>query len=153
VGWYSDHEALYACHASPVHARVIEALDRIGSTRAGPIVPQIIRSVPTDPDRALFLETDTYELLAGRVIRRSGRGDELIETCLALLGDPAAKAAEDLRQALGATRSTPGPAIPARRTGRRNCSRPSAVTAVRARPFSRRTSGIEPSRKRRSRAR
>ncbi|MFO7776072.1 MAG: HEAT repeat domain-containing protein [Candidatus Hydrogenedentota bacterium] len=94
VGWYGDHSALYACHASPVHARIIEALDRMGSTRAGPIVPHIIRSVPTDPDRALFLETDTYELLAGRVIRRSGRGEELIETCLALLGDPEANASK-----------------------------------------------------------
>jgi len=101
VGWYSDHEALFACHASPLHARVIEALDRIGSTQAGPIVPHLIRSVPTDPDRALFLETDTYELLVGRVIRRSGRGDELIATCLALLGDPGAEASDDLRQVLG----------------------------------------------------
>ena len=101
VGWYSDHEALFACHSSPVHARIIEALDRIGSTRAGHIAPHLIRSVPTDPDRALFLETDTYELLVGRVIRRSGRADELIETCLALLGDPEAEASEDLEAALG----------------------------------------------------
>jgi HEAT repeat protein len=102
VGWYGDHEALFACHSSPIHARVIEALDRIGSTRAGPIVPHLIRSVPTDPDRALYLETDTYELLVGRVIRRSGRGEALIETCLALLGDPEATATEDLRRELGA---------------------------------------------------
>jgi HEAT repeat protein len=102
VGWYSDHEALFACHASPIHARVIEALDWIGSTRAGPIVPQLIRSVPTDPDRALFLETDTYELLVGRVIRRSGRAQELIRTCLAILGDPQAQRSRDLEQALGA---------------------------------------------------
>jgi HEAT repeat protein len=102
VGWYSDHEALFACHASPVHARVIDALDRIGSTRSGPIVPHIIRSVPTDPDRALYLETDTYELLAGRVIRRGGRGDQLIETCLALLGDSHATVDEELQLALGA---------------------------------------------------
>ena len=100
VGWYSDHPALFACHASPIHARIIEALDRIGSTHAGPLVPQLIRSVPTDPDRALYLENDTYELLVGRVIRRSGRGDELIRTCLALLGDPEAAASEDLQQAL-----------------------------------------------------
>ena len=102
VGWYSDHPALYACHASPIHARIIEALDRIGSNRAAPIVPHIIRSVPTDPDRALYLETDTYELLAGRVIRRSGRGDQLIETCLALLGEPGAVADAELQQALEA---------------------------------------------------
>jgi len=103
VGWYSDHSALYACHSSPVHARVIESLDRIGSTATGPIVPHLIRSVPTDPDRALFLETDSYELLVGRLIRRSGRGDEVIETCLAMLGDPSAKASEDLKQALELT--------------------------------------------------
>ena len=103
VGWYSDHPALYACHASPVHARVIEALDRMGSTAAGPIVPHIIRSIPTDPDRALFLETDTYELLAGRVIRRSGRGEEVIAACLALLGAPDAVANEELRAAISDT--------------------------------------------------
>ncbi len=100
VGWYSDHSALYACHSSPVHARIIESLDRIGSSAAGPIVPHLIRSVPTDPDRALFLETDTYEMLVGRLIRRSGRADEVIGTCLALLGDPQAQAKPDIRQAL-----------------------------------------------------
>lgn len=103
VGWYSDHPALYACHASPLHARVIEALDRMGATGAAAIVPHIIRSIPTDPDRALFLETDTYELLAGRVIRRSGRGDEVVLACLAVLGNPDAAAGEELRQAIGDT--------------------------------------------------
>lgn len=102
VGWYSDHPALYACHSSPLHAQIIEALDLLGSKRAGALAPRIIRSVPTDPDRALFPENDDYETLAGRVLRRSGRGDELIETCLALLGDPQAKASDDLKQALGA---------------------------------------------------
>jgi HEAT repeat protein len=103
VGWYSDHPALYACHASPVHARIIEALDRMGATGAGPIVPHIIRSIPTDPDRALYLETDTYELLAGRVIRRAGRGADVIATCLAMLGDPEAVATEELREAIADT--------------------------------------------------
>jgi len=103
VGWYSDHPALYACHASPPHARIIAALDWLGSTGAGPIVPQLIRSVPTDPDRALFPQNDTYELLAGRVIRRSGRGEELAATCLTLLGDPEAESADDLKQAVSTT--------------------------------------------------
>lgn len=103
VGWYSDHAALHACHSSPLHARVIESLNRIGSSAAGPIVPHLIRSVPTDPDRALFLETDTYELLVGRLIRRSGRADEVIETCLAMLGDPSAEASRELQQALEIT--------------------------------------------------
>ncbi|MCR4412830.1 MAG: HEAT repeat domain-containing protein, partial [Thermoguttaceae bacterium] len=103
VGWYSDHPALYACHASPLHARILEALDAMGSTRAGPVAPAVIRSVPTDPDRALFPENDAYETLVGRVLRRSGRGDEVIEACLALLGDPQAAASDDLKRALGTT--------------------------------------------------
>ena len=103
VGWYSDHPALYACHASPLHARIIAALDALGSTRTARIVPHLIRSVPTDPDRALFLQTDTYETLVGRIILRSGRAEETIETCLALLGDADAKAAEDLQTAIGST--------------------------------------------------
>jgi HEAT repeat protein len=103
VGWYSDHPALYACHASPIHARIIEALDRIGSTRAGPIVPHLIRAVPTDPDRALYPETDTYELLTGRVIRRSGRGDEVIAACLAILGGPDTAASGEIVEAIGTT--------------------------------------------------
>ncbi|MHB8863267.1 MAG: HEAT repeat domain-containing protein [Pirellulaceae bacterium] len=103
VGWYSDHPALYACHASPLHARAIAALDWIGSTRTAAIVPHVIRSVPTDPDRALYLYSDTYELLVGRLIRRSGRGEELIATCLALLGDPAAAPCEELKTAVSTT--------------------------------------------------
>ena len=113
VGWFSDHPALYACHSSPLHARIIEALDALGSTRAAAIVPQLIRSVPTDPDRGLFLQNDDYELLVGRLIRRSGRGSEVIEACLALLGDPSAKATEDIKAALSTTHPSwgghPGP--------------------------------------------
>jgi HEAT repeat protein len=103
VGWYSDHSALYACHSSPVHARIIESLDRIGSKAAGPIVPHLIRSVPTDPDRALFLQTDTYELLVGRLIHRSGRADEVIRTCLSMLGDQEAPANPEIKAALEIT--------------------------------------------------
>ncbi len=113
VGWYSDHPALYACHSSPVHARIIAALDALGSTRAVTIVPQLIRSVPTDPDRGLFLQNDDYEVLVGRLIRRSGRGHEVVESCLALLGDPSAKPAEDIKAALSTTHPAwgghPGP--------------------------------------------
>ena len=113
VGWYSDHPALYACHSSPVHARIIEMLDALGSTRAAAIVPQLIRSVPTDPDRGLFLQNDDYEVLVGRLIRRSERGNEVVETCLALLGDPLAKPAEDIKVAVSTTHPAwgghPGP--------------------------------------------
>ena len=102
VGWYSDHPALYACHSSPLHARIIDALEMIGSRRAGPIVAGLIRSVPTDPDRALFPENDAYEMLVGSLIRRSDRREQVIETCLAALGDTQAIAADDLKQTLGA---------------------------------------------------
>ena len=103
VGWYSDHPALYACHSSPLHARIIAALDYFGSTHAASIVPQLIRSVPTDPDRALFPANDDYEALLGRVIRRSGRDKDVIEACLSLLGDPRTNAVTELRQAISAT--------------------------------------------------
>jgi HEAT repeat protein len=113
VGWYSDHPALYACHSSPLHARIIEALDRMGSTRPAEIVPQLIRSVPTDPDRALFPDNDDYETLVGRIIRRSGRGTEVVETCLAMLGDPLAKPVDVLKAAVTNTHAAwaghPGP--------------------------------------------
>jgi len=113
VGWYSDHPALYACHSSPIHARIIEALERLGSTRAASIIPQLIRSVPTDPDRALFPDNDDYETLVGRLIRRSGRGTEVVETCLALLGDPGAEAPTELKAAVSFTHPAwaghPGP--------------------------------------------
>jgi HEAT repeat protein len=113
VGWYSDHPALYACHSSPVHARILEALDALGSSRAGPLAARIIQSVPTDPDRGLFAANDDYETLAGRLIRRSGREREVVDACLALLGDRSAKASPDLRAALSSTHpawaGTPGP--------------------------------------------
>jgi HEAT repeat protein len=103
VGWYSDHPALYACHSSPIHARIIEALDWAGSTNAASLVPAMIRSVPTDPDRALFPQNDDYERLVGRIIRRNGRGVEVIHTCLALLGDSDAQASEEIQQAISTT--------------------------------------------------
>jgi hypothetical protein len=101
--WYGDHPALMACHAAPVHYFITEALDALGSTRAGPIVPHLIRAVPTDPDRALLLPNDDCETLIGRVIRRSGGEGPVVETCLAILGDPAAARAKEIEEALAAT--------------------------------------------------
>ncbi len=89
AAWYGDHAALIACHASPVHYFIIEALDRMASTGATPILGHLIRSVPTDPDRALLLYNDDYERLTGRVIRRSGHEAAVVEACLAILGDTA----------------------------------------------------------------
>jgi HEAT repeat protein len=108
VGWYSDHPALYACHSSPIHARTIEALDLIGSTNAAAIVPALIRSVPTDPDRALFPFNDDYEMLVGRIIRRNARGAEVVETCLAILSDRTAKSSAEIKLAIETTHAAWG---------------------------------------------
>jgi HEAT repeat protein len=99
--WYGDHPALMACHASPVHYFITEELDRMASRRAGSIVPHLIRSVPTDVDRALLLETDDCETMTGRVIRRAGAEPAVVDTCLALLGDSQAKPSKDLEDAIG----------------------------------------------------
>ena len=99
--WYGDHDALIACHSSPVHAYIIEALDALGTTNTAAIVPALIRSVPTDPDRALLPGNDDYETLVGRVIRRSGQAGAVIETCLAILGDAQATQQADLAKAIG----------------------------------------------------
>lgn len=101
--WYGDHDALIACHAAPVHYLITEALDHLGSKRAGGIVSHLIRSVPTDPDRALFLYNDDCETLVGRVIRRSGLETVVVETCLAMLGDTDATRTEEIAQAIAAT--------------------------------------------------
>ncbi len=98
--WYGDHPALMSCHSSPIHYFILEALDALGSTRADAIVPHIIRSVPIDPDRALLLHNDDYEALVGRVIRRHGAGPAVVETCLAMLGDPEAKATAEIKDAI-----------------------------------------------------
>ena len=100
TSWYGDHSALMACHASPVHYFIIEALDAMGSTQTRQIVPHLIHSVPIDPDRALLLENDDYEKLVGRVIRRGGAEAAVVETCLAILGDSQATADKEIQQAI-----------------------------------------------------
>jgi HEAT repeat protein len=85
--WYGDHDALIACHASPLHYFLIEALDARKSTQAAAVIPQLIQSLPIDPDRALFLANDDYEAIVGRVVRRNGAEAAVVETCLSMLGD------------------------------------------------------------------
>ncbi len=100
TNWYGDHAALMACHASPVHYFITEALDALGSTAARGIIPHLIRSVPVDPDRALLLCNDDCETLVGRVIRRQGAEPEVAETCLAILGDPRAVPNKEIKDAI-----------------------------------------------------
>ncbi len=101
--WYGDHPALMSCHAAPIHYFILEALDALASTQAGAIVPHIIRSVPIDPDRALLLPNDDYEILAGRILRRQKSGITVIETCLSLLGDAEAVPALKMMKAISTT--------------------------------------------------
>jgi HEAT repeat protein len=103
TGWYGDHSALYACHSCPVHYFITAALDATASTRAGEIVPNLIRSVPTDPDRALVPYSDDCETLVGRVIRRSGAAPAVTETCLSILGDEQAKPVKEIADAISTT--------------------------------------------------
>ncbi|MBI2300196.1 MAG: HEAT repeat domain-containing protein, partial [Armatimonadetes bacterium] len=98
-----DHPWLVGCHSSPLHYRLLEALDALGSRGAGPSVPVLVRSLPMDKDRALLFEPDSYEALTARVIQRSGRAGEVVETCLAWLGDAAAARAPDLWEAVSAS--------------------------------------------------
>ena len=98
--WYGDHDALMACHASPVHYYILEALDTMGSKRPAEIMSHVIHSVPVDPDRALLLENDDYENLVGRIARRSGLEATIIETALSILGDEKATANKDVNDAL-----------------------------------------------------
>lgn len=99
--WYGDHDALIACHASPPHFRVIEALDAVGSTLDQVHVPSLLRTLPTDPDRALLQETDDYEALVGQLIRRAGAEPLVVETCLAILGEPEAQRSAPIEEVIG----------------------------------------------------
>jgi HEAT repeat protein len=103
VGWYGDHAALYACHASPVHYFVTEALDRLGSMQAGKTLAHLIRSIPTDPDRALLPGNDDCETLVGRVLRRNGAESLIVETCLSILGDSQAARSKEIELAIATT--------------------------------------------------
>jgi hypothetical protein len=89
-----------SCHASPLHYFITEALDARQCAQAASIVPHLIRSVPIDPDRALFPGIDDCEALVGRVIRRNGAEAAVVETCLAILGDSEASRTEEIEQAV-----------------------------------------------------
>ena len=99
--------------ASTLHYRVLKYLDKVGSTNAIAIVPAIIRSLPIDPDRQLFMDTDDYETVAGRVIRRAGAESKAVETCLEIIGEPSNGSDEEIKKAVSklyvAFGGNPGP--------------------------------------------
>lgn len=115
TSWYGDHGALMACHASPLHYLIAEALDARGSTQAAALVPRLIESVPTDFDRALMPDNDDYETVIGRVIRRNDPGATVVATCLATLGNTNAVPDKLIAAALATTHGAwggkPGPEI------------------------------------------
>jgi HEAT repeat protein len=81
----ADHDWLMGCNASPIHFRILEALDRMEARGAGTIAAKIVQSVPIDPDRGLLFENDAYETLAARVIERSGTRPAIVEACADVL--------------------------------------------------------------------
>jgi HEAT repeat protein len=101
--WCGDHSWLMGCQSSPIHYRVLEAIDRSQPGNIDPIVPTILKSIPIDTDRALLHETDSYENLVARVIARSDLSRQVIETCLAVLGDAGAKPTGNLEEAVTAS--------------------------------------------------
>jgi len=98
-----DHSWLMGCHSSIVHYRIIEALDAIGSAGAAKIAKAMLKAVPIDSDRGLLFENDAYENVTARVIARSGAANEVIEACLAVLGDEQAGEAKRWRSAVTAS--------------------------------------------------
>ena len=87
----AEHGWLKGCHSSILHYRMLQALDRFESDSAGTFAGKIIESLPADKDRGLLYELDSYEALSSRVISRCLATDNIVETCLAVLGDPKGK--------------------------------------------------------------
>lgn len=106
-----DHPVLRESHSSILHYRILEALDSIG-TRSPEVIGPLLRSVPGDLDRGLLLVRDSYETLVGRVAQRSGMTRELLQSCLAVLGDDDARHVTTLREELTAY---PTPSLAERR--------------------------------------
>jgi HEAT repeat protein len=101
--WCGDHSWLMGCNSSPIHYRILEALDRAQTGDIDSIVPTILKSIPIDNDRALLYETDSYENLAARVVAKSNLAPEVLKACLSILEDPNAKAVNNLKEAVTAS--------------------------------------------------
>jgi HEAT repeat protein len=98
-----DHSWLMGCNSCPIHYRILESLDAMGSKVPAAMVPKMLKSVPMDKDRALLHELDGYETLTARVLQRSGHAPAVIETCLSVLGDEAARPIEALKSPASAS--------------------------------------------------
>ena len=87
VMFTGEHGWLRSAQASPVYFRMLEALERMASKGAGPLAAPLVISIPSDKDRGLLYELDSYEKLTARTIERSGRMDDVVEACFAVLGE------------------------------------------------------------------
>ena len=97
------------------------------------IVPHLIRSVPTDPDRALLPGNDDCETLVGRVIRRAGRRGGRGRDLPGHARRSAGRRASPRSSRPSARPTPPGPASPIPRTAPRRSSRWSAAIAATSR--------------------
>jgi len=86
-----EHGWLRSAQASPCYFRMLESLERMKSTGGAELAGQLVTSIPTDKDRGLLYELDTYESLVGRTIKRIGRTDDVMEACMSVLGDKSAR--------------------------------------------------------------
>ena len=87
VMYTGEHGWLRSAQASPVYFRMLEALECMKSKGLGALVENIVISIPSDKDRGLLYELDSYEQLVGRIIKQSGRMDEVVEACFDVLGE------------------------------------------------------------------
>ncbi len=82
-----EHSWLKSAQASPIYFRVLESLDRIKSKGAGAMTGSLVVSIPSDKDRGLLYELDSYEKLVSRVIDQNGQMENVVEACLDVLGE------------------------------------------------------------------
>ncbi len=82
-----EHSWLQSAQASPVYFRLLEALLRMKSNSAGLPADKIVMSIPSDKDRGLLYELDSYEKLVGRAIEQSGQSAAVVEACFEVLGE------------------------------------------------------------------
>ena len=90
-----EHGWLRSAQASPGYFRMLEALERMKSAAGGELAGPIVMSIPVDKDRGLLYELDSYEKMVGRTVKRIGQMDNVVEACLAVLGDKSGNAKAD----------------------------------------------------------
>jgi len=82
-----EHGWLRSAQASPIYFRTLEALERLNIELPASVVGSIVISIPSDKDRGLLYELDSYEKLVGRTVARSSLKDAVVEACFAVLGE------------------------------------------------------------------